>query len=646
MVSVTITYKKPGTQPPIFVAGSFSDPQWQPQEMQFITEDGGEHTFHKNIEVPPGSQIQYKFRVGLGDWWVLNEDGPTVTDASGNRNNILLAPDVAEDKQPDGDNGEDSAKASERMEASNAAAASSASQPDPEPEPQPTTMGHLKEEERQRLSSTPIEQVADTAAEVADSAAKLDAEVDTTRPEPLSKGVDRLKDEERQRLSSTPIEQVASVAAEVADSAAKLDAEVDTTRPEPLSKGVDRLKDEERQRLSSTPIEQVASVAAEVADSAQALDADKDFERRDNADDGPPPLFTHEALGSYEPSGSGDEEDAPKGLDHHGTVDYDVDNYDLNDPTLERWPSNRSGIIDAVRKVETGLNEDQTSFHGAPLSPVIESRKAGLDQYYEEAVLSSGPSSPSSNKKLELPRKSHGSMVSDRSLLSLGSIAEEDKETPSAEGAGFDNDGMVRVPSPAIRPTPSTLISPASDEDEGVVMKGSKAKSRNSSESARSELAHLNGVSNGKHAMDESPMASSAEPGTPGVIVETPERIGDSSNDEDDNQTRSVELGPGGSASTTGRDDGHKGQIKKRGASSTERPSTPASIHSVTDSKGGWLQAFFRVLFVDWIGGLFGRMFSSRRKAMLLTSTVAIVAGAAWWRLAMGGDLSFGETSL
>lgn len=77
MVSVTITYRQPGTQPPIFVAGSFSDPQWQPLEMQFTTDDAGEHTFFKDVEVPPGSQIQYKFRVGPGDWWVLNEDAAT-----------------------------------------------------------------------------------------------------------------------------------------------------------------------------------------------------------------------------------------------------------------------------------------------------------------------------------------------------------------------------------------------------------------------------------------------------------------------------------------------------------------------------------------------------------------------------------------
>ncbi|GKT53285.1 PT repeat family protein [Colletotrichum tofieldiae] len=548
MVSLTITYKKPGTQPPIFVAGSFSDPEWQPQEMQFTTEDGGEHTFHKNIEVPPSTQIQYKFRVGLGDWWVLNEDAPT-------------APESQEYKQLNGDDGEQAAKASESMEASKAAAAQSASQL----EPKPKIIDHLKDEERQRLSSTPIEQVADTAAEVADSAAKLDAEEDTTRLAPLPKGVGQLKDEERKRLSSTPIEQV-------------------------------------------------ASVAAEVADSAQKLDADEDLEERDNADDGPPPLFAHEALGPYEPSGSDDDDDS-KGLDHHGTVEYDVDKYDLNDPTLERWPSNRNGIIDAVRNVETGRNEDHTTFHGAPLSPVIGSRKAGLDHYYEEAVLSSGPSSPGSTKRLELPRKSHGSMVSDRSLLSLGSIAEEDKETPNAEEANRENDGLVRVPSPAIRPTPNPFTSPASDEDEGVVMKGSKAKPKKSSESERSELPHVNGESNGKHPMDLSSKASPAQPDSPSIHVEPPEQAGESSNGQHDDQAKSVAFNPTGSASTTGRDDGHKGQIKKRGASSTERPGTPSSIHSVTDSKGGWLQAFFRVLFVDWIGGLFSRLFGSKRKA-------------------------------
>jgi hypothetical protein len=76
-VPVTITYHKIGTQPPIFVAGTFSNPQWQPLEMDYTTDEGGEHMFKKDVSVEPESEIQYKFRVGPGEWWVLNEEAPT-----------------------------------------------------------------------------------------------------------------------------------------------------------------------------------------------------------------------------------------------------------------------------------------------------------------------------------------------------------------------------------------------------------------------------------------------------------------------------------------------------------------------------------------------------------------------------------------
>ncbi len=76
-VPVTITYTKAGLQPPLFVAGSFSVPPWEPQEMDHVTAHDGENTFKKEIYLDEGSKIQYKFRVGLGDWWVLNEDAPT-----------------------------------------------------------------------------------------------------------------------------------------------------------------------------------------------------------------------------------------------------------------------------------------------------------------------------------------------------------------------------------------------------------------------------------------------------------------------------------------------------------------------------------------------------------------------------------------
>ena len=90
VVPATITYQKPGTSPPIFVAGTFSDPPWQPQEMNYTTDMGGEHTFKKEVFAKPGSKIHYKFRVGPGDWWVLDEDTAAVTDSSGFKNNEMV----------------------------------------------------------------------------------------------------------------------------------------------------------------------------------------------------------------------------------------------------------------------------------------------------------------------------------------------------------------------------------------------------------------------------------------------------------------------------------------------------------------------------------------------------------------------------
>ena len=97
--------------------------------MQY-TESDGEYTFTKEVEIEEGKEYQYKFRVGEGDWWLLNEDEPTgtyslmmrvncststnvynplnfpyntnltnaATDSAGNRNNLLAVPIHEEEK--------------------------------------------------------------------------------------------------------------------------------------------------------------------------------------------------------------------------------------------------------------------------------------------------------------------------------------------------------------------------------------------------------------------------------------------------------------------------------------------------------------------------------------------------------------------
>jgi len=78
---VRITYTSPDIQPPVFVAGAFTEPPWQPCEMEQvkptsvpITEPGGkpDYNFFKEFNVTEG-RWQYKFRLGPGDWWACDE---------------------------------------------------------------------------------------------------------------------------------------------------------------------------------------------------------------------------------------------------------------------------------------------------------------------------------------------------------------------------------------------------------------------------------------------------------------------------------------------------------------------------------------------------------------------------------------------
>lgn len=72
---ITLTYRKPGTIPPVFVAGSFSEPPWEAQELSQDAEEGS-GSFSRTFSITPGT-YQYKFRFGTGDWWVTDETQET-----------------------------------------------------------------------------------------------------------------------------------------------------------------------------------------------------------------------------------------------------------------------------------------------------------------------------------------------------------------------------------------------------------------------------------------------------------------------------------------------------------------------------------------------------------------------------------------
>ncbi|KAH6610357.1 hypothetical protein Trco_000377 [Trichoderma cornu-damae] len=297
-VPYTLTFRSPGTEPPVFLSGDFTTVEWGLQEMGFSRADGGDYVFESHIFVEPGREYHFKFQAGREGPWVLDESRATAADEMGNRNNTLKLP---------------------------------------------------------------------------------------------KSYVPKIKDEEA-RKTSTPIEQVASVAAEVADTAAKLD-EGDDSSP----------------RISGSGAES---------------EIDEDLKT---------PLFAHECFGAYE--------FVDDALDHEALDDsklrrdskprldeYAIDDVDINDPTIEQFPSDRSSIFNTLRKIQSSLSEDRVSLDDSQSSPRFDGRRASVDS--DDSLPSVGSLSPATARRRE--NRMSTSSGRNRSLVSLGSIAEEPK-TPGPE---------------------------------------------------------------------------------------------------------------------------------------------------------------------------------------------------------------------
>ncbi|KIV90042.1 hypothetical protein, variant [Exophiala mesophila] len=100
MVTTTIRFSRPDVQPPVYVAGSFS--KWSPIEMKLDTNESTESTnnhFSYQTDLEPG-KYEFKFKLGPGDWWVLDESMPSVTDPAGNVNNLLNVEESKPTEEP------------------------------------------------------------------------------------------------------------------------------------------------------------------------------------------------------------------------------------------------------------------------------------------------------------------------------------------------------------------------------------------------------------------------------------------------------------------------------------------------------------------------------------------------------------------
>ena len=177
------------------------------------------------------------------------------------------------------------------------------------------------------------------------------------------------------------------------------------------------------------------------------------------------PLFAHESFGAYEVVDDGFDhethEKAAKSPDSRLSMsDYGAEDIDMDDPTLERFPSDRLSVIGTLRKIQAGHDENRV--HPEDLQS---SRRTSVDT----SDGSMGSLSPTSTRKRE-HRLSQSSVGHTKSAVSLGAIAEE----PKTPGAGGDAVQSVHYAVKQSSRAKHEDRSPPTDEDEALMMRRRK----------------------------------------------------------------------------------------------------------------------------------------------------------------------------
>lgn len=152
--------------------------------MDVSTDQHGEFIFTKQVMVDENSAIEYKYRHASGDWWALDPKADTATDDHGNVNSLVHAPTMlavqeitsALEDRPTSfeDTAAGHATSDTLKDAETTPEAAETADTDTGVPIIDSARGPAENDDLRRLSLTPVEEVANTAAEVADTASHLD----------------------------------------------------------------------------------------------------------------------------------------------------------------------------------------------------------------------------------------------------------------------------------------------------------------------------------------------------------------------------------------------------------------------------------------------------------------------------------------
>ena len=352
---------------------------------------------------------------------------------------------------------------------------------------------------------------------------------------------------------------------------------------------------------------------------------------------------------------------------HEYAQDPDID---VDNPLLERFPSDSAAIFATIRRLSSSVDEDRAFPQGiAPSSIMDPSKPSPADGPLESQSLTVPQASqhPHGEQQSHGERRKRSISVSGGSVSSLNAITEDEDERPDDERsdderpderpddelAGFPSQGTTpadqtpallteqpqagdeeeelveAVPNgaggPVERPGPAPksaikVESPASDDDEGIAMCNA---SRERPAGGNLDSADLLISEPAKHL--HKPYSHIVEPP---LCSPTPEP-------EEDRFDAAETALPNGLAVNHVREaspdvvvpqeaddrdanpsehDNEDG-LRKR---NIDRPISRVSIHKTlpeVTQRANWLTAFLHLLFVDWIGGSLSRLWRGKQMA-------------------------------
>lgn len=289
------------------------------------------------------------------------------------------------------------------------------------------------------------------------------------------------------------------------------------------------------------------------------------------------PLFAHERRGPHsesdQPSESQSRQDRSRSPLRRGMSSS------LDDPTVEVFPSDRQKILQRIETTKNRFAEDETSVHDSPSSPVFSGQKPA------DSTPSLGNRSPS------LGSVSEEKMTGEGLAKSLNELPQKVRSK-----LGSSEDAVIVETISVHRPSSLDGADPMTE----LVLKATTLPAAESGPKfpfAKNDKRESKPATNNDSPSDE----GSFQPPT---RKEDPmDENGGSPAKNDTHKSKPVVMGS--------QNDGTSQQSPTR----QNRPMTPSSRKSgLEDEHENFLQSFWRVVFVDCLGGLFSSICGTRRR--------------------------------